>query len=130
MWRSSDRAHGEGALLARMLDEAGRSGDYGAPWTRTPGIWKQFSDEAEILRSLQRKWSIELGGALFAVIRDGYGDLPSDVAVAHAETVARHHALYRVLEANTSHPAIAEGRRKERRLLESAGLRTVRRRIA
>jgi hypothetical protein len=123
MWRSREGQRAERALLARMLDEARRSGDYRSPWLLAPGIWRQFADEAEILRSLQRQWSIELSGALFAVIREGDGDLTIDVTVAHAETVARHHSMYRVLEANRDHPAIAASRRKERRLLESAGLR-------
>lgn len=111
------------ATLASMLEEAARAREYREPWRRTPAIWKHYADEGEILRTLQRQWSIELGGALFAVIQDGAGDLPSDVAVAHAETVARNHALYRVLEAHADHPSIRQGRAKEHRLLASAGLR-------
>ena len=123
MRRLGETQRGRRATLATMLEKAAVAGDYTNPWARTPAIWRHFTDEGDILRGLQRQWSIELGGALFAVIRDGAGDLASDVAVAHAETVARHHALYRVIEAHAEHPAIAEGRRKERRLLASAGLR-------
>ncbi len=102
-----------------------RSGEtHRMPWLRTPEGMRRFRDEASLLRDLQRQWSIELGGALFAAIRDGGGDLAQDVATAYGDTLARLHHIHQVLEAHADHPAIRDERAKEHKLLESAGLRS------
>ena len=122
MWRTNSGRKGQREALAQLVREATRSGDFRAPWDRQPEIWKYYDDEAEILRVLQRQWSTELSGHMFAAIQGGHGDFPQDVALAYTDAVARMHGEYRILEANSEHPAISADRRKEQRLLASAGL--------
>jgi hypothetical protein len=122
MWNTHDVRRGRRSGLGVMLDLADGTGDFHRPWLRTPEIWRYFDDEAEILRDLQRQWSIELGGAMFAAIQSGDGDLTRDVASAYAEALARSYAVYKILEAHSDHPAIAAERTKEGRLLASAGV--------
>ncbi|HSV37205.1 MAG TPA: hypothetical protein VLI04_00470 [Nocardioidaceae bacterium] len=121
---------GGSAALAEMVAEASRSGEYRSPWLRDPRVWHHFKDDAEILRTLQRQWSTELGGALFAAIHNGDGDLSTDVALAYTDALARLHGVYRVLEAHADHRAIAREREKERNLLKSAGLQFSQRAVA
>jgi hypothetical protein len=122
VWRSNVGRRGQREALEQLVREATRSGDFLAPWERQPDIWRHYHDEGEILRVLQRQWSTELGGHMFAAIQNGHGDFAQDVALAYTDAVARMHGEYRILEANADHPAIAADRRKEERLLATAGL--------
>lgn len=123
MWSAREPGRGKRAALTELVEQAARTGDYRTPWVRSPRIWAHFADEDEILRHLQRQWSTELGGAMFAAIDDGTGDLAEDVAIAYFDTLARMHSTYKILQTNAEHRAIAAERRKEDTLLKTAGLR-------
>jgi len=122
MWRTNGGRKGQREALEQLVREATRSGDFLTPWDRQPEIWRYYGDEGEILRVLQRQWSTELGGHMFAAIQDGHGDFAQDVALAFTDAVAHMHGEFRILEANAEHPAIAADRLKEQNLLASAGL--------
>ncbi|HET7736836.1 MAG TPA: hypothetical protein VFK52_12720 [Nocardioidaceae bacterium] len=122
MWRSGGGRRGQREALEQLVREATRSGDFLAPWNRQPDIWRHYQDEGEILRVLQRQWSTELSGHMFAAMQEGQGDFAQDVALAFTDAVAHMHGEFRILEANAEHPAIAADRRKEQQLLATAGL--------
>ena len=63
MWRIDTRDRGRRTALMRVVDQATRTGDYRTPWRAVPAVWSHYKNEAEVLRALQRMWSVELGGA-------------------------------------------------------------------
>ncbi len=105
--------------LSAMLATAVRTGSYEAPWRAMPEVFEVFTDEADVLRELQRQWRTALAGAVYVAIEQGRGDLTHDVTTAYRSVVRRHPGLRPVLQAHADHPAIAAAMRKERALLAS-----------
>lgn len=125
MWRSGVTRRRRHVVLAEMVENAVRTGEFEVPWRTTPQVWEFFHDEADILRDLQQDWRTALAGAVYCAIESGEGDLQEDVLKAFRKVEKRHLGVRRILEANADHPAIAAAMRKERQLLSGfAGVLT------